>query len=229
MGARYSHVAQARLALSVAAKAVSDEARGLVSADDRGSGAGEIVERAVQLVDDARAVLDRAVVYERVRGASWQTVGAAIGISRQTAHERFAEVERRWKDALGGSDAAAGPGDRRAPPLPPGAEDPEGWGRRLDRWVIRHREPGDLDTGEHPVSGQQGPQSLLQAAVELRHDGQELTSRGASLAERFAFYERKADLLEQIAAADPEDPAAGAAAAAARRQLQEARRRVERR
>jgi hypothetical protein len=229
MGARYSHVAQARLALSVAAKEVSDEARGLVAADDRGSGAGEIVERAVQLADDARAVLDRAVVYERVRGASWQTIGAAIGISRQTAHERFAEVERRWKDALGGSDAAAGRGGRRAPRLPPGAEDPEGWGRRLDRWVIRHREPGDLDTGEHPVSGQQGPQSLLQAAVELRHDGQELTSRGASLAERFAFYERKAVLLEQIAAADPDDPAAGEAAAAARRQLQEARGRVERR
>jgi hypothetical protein len=229
MRARYSHRAQARLALSVAAKGVSDEARGLVSADDRGSGAGEIVERAVQLVDDARAVLDRAVVYERVRGASWQAIGAAIGISRQTAHERFAEVERRWQDALGGSDAAGGPGGRRAPRLPPGAEDPEGWGRRLDRWVIRHREPGDLDTGEHPVSGQQGPQSLLQAAVELRHDGQELISRGASLAERFAFYERKSVLLEQIAAADPDDPAAGEAAAAARRQLEEARRRVERR
>jgi hypothetical protein len=94
--------------------------------------------------------------------------------------------------------------------------------------VIRHRDPGDLDTGEHPVSGQQGPQSLLQAAAELRHDGQELTSRGASLAERFAFYERKAVLLEQIAAADPDDPVAGQAATAARRQPQEARRRQRR-
>ena len=229
MGARYSHAARARLALSVAAKGVSDEARGLVSADDRGTGAGEIVEWAVQLVDDARAVVDRAVVYERERGASWQTIGAAIGISRQTAHERFAEVERSWKDALGRSDAAAGPGGRRAQGLPAGAEDPEGWGRHLDQWVIRHREPGDLDTGEHPVSGQQRPQSLLEAAVELRHEGHELTSRGASLAERFAFHERKAALLEQIAAADPDDSAAAEAAAAARRQLEEARRRVERR
>src|SRR5918995_4219233 len=127
MGARYSHAAQARLALSTAARRASDQARGLVSADDRGSGAGEIVERAVQLVDDARAVLDRAVVYERERGASWQTIGAAIGISRQTAHERFAEVERRGEGALGRSDAAAGPGGRRAQGLPAGAEDPEGW------------------------------------------------------------------------------------------------------
>jgi hypothetical protein len=174
-------------------------------------------------------VLERAVVYERERGASWQTIGAAIGISRQTAHERFAELERRWKDALNRPDAEADPGRQRAPRLPAGAENPERWGEQLDRWVIRHREPGDLETGEHPVSGEQRPQSLLQAAAELRHDGQELTSRGASLADRFAFYERKAVLLEQIAAADPDDPAAGEAAAAARRQLQDARRRVERR
>jgi hypothetical protein len=226
MGARYSHAAQARLALSTAARGASDQARGLVSADDRDSGAGEIVERAAQLVDDARVVLERAVVYERERGASWQTIGAAIGISRQTAHERFAEVERRWKDALRGPDGEAQPGGRRAARLPAGAENPERWGEQLDRWVIQHRDPGDLDTGEHPVSGQQGPQSLLQAASELRHDGQELTSRGASLAERFAFYERKAVLLEQIAAADPDDPVAGQAATAARRQLQEARRRA---
>jgi hypothetical protein len=229
MGARYSHAAQARLALSTAARGASDQARGLVSADDRDSGAGEIVERAVQLVDDARVVLERAVVYERERGASWQTIGAAIGISRQTAHERFSEVERRWKDALRQPDAAAGPGGGRAPRLPAGADDPERWGKLLDQWVIRHREPDELDTGVHPVSGQQGPQSLLQAAAELRHEGWELTSRGASIGERFAFYERKAALLEQIAAADPDDPAAGEAAVAARRQLEDARRRADRR
>ena len=79
MDDRYSHQARARLALSAAAKELSDYARGLVSADDRGSGPGEVVERAVQLVDDARGVLERAVVYERERGASWQTIGAALG------------------------------------------------------------------------------------------------------------------------------------------------------
>jgi len=50
MDARCSHKAQARLALRAAAREVSDYARGLVSADDRGSGPGELVERAVQLV-----------------------------------------------------------------------------------------------------------------------------------------------------------------------------------
>jgi hypothetical protein len=226
MGAPYSRKAQARVALSVAARQVSDYARSLVLADDRGSGPGETVERAAQLVDQARAVLERAVVCEREQGASWQVVGAALGISRQTAHERFAEVERRWKDALRRPYAEAGPGDVRALRLPEGAEDPERWGRRLDAWVIRHRERTDVDTGEHPVSGQQGPQSLLEAAGELFDEGRELTIRGASLAERFAFYERKAALLEQIAAADPDDATAGQAAIAARRQLQEARRRA---
>jgi acyl transferase domain-containing protein len=100
MSGQYSRRTQARVALSVAAREVSDHARSLVPADDRGSGAGEIVERAAQLLDDVRGVLDRAVICEREQGASWQTIGAALGISRQTAHERFAEVERLWKDAL---------------------------------------------------------------------------------------------------------------------------------
>ena len=127
MGARYSHLTWARLALSAAAKGVSDQARGLVSADDRGSGAGEIIERAVQLVDDARAVRARAVVYERGSRVRRGRPSAAIGISRQTAHERFAEVERRWKDPLRGPDGEAQPGGRRAAGLPAGAEDPERW------------------------------------------------------------------------------------------------------
>jgi hypothetical protein len=226
MDAGYGREAQARVALSVAAREVSDFARGLVPADDRGSGAGEIVERAAQLVDDARSVLERAVVYEREQGASWQTIGAALGISRQTAHERFAEAERHWQDALRRPYAEAGPGGWQALRLPEGAEDPERWGKQLDSWVIRHRERADLDTGEHPVSGRQRPQSLVQSSADLVKEGRELTTRGASLAERFAFYERKAALLEQIAAADPDDPAAGQAAIAARRQVEEARRRA---
>ncbi len=226
MAARYSRKSQARIALSVAAREVSDEARGLVPADDRGSGVGEIVERVVQLVDHTRDVLERAVVFEREQGASWQDIGAALGISRQTAHERFAEVEERWKDALRRPWAEAGPGGRQALRLPEGAEDPERWSRQLDTWVIQHRERTDVDTGEHPVSGQQRPQSLLEASGDLLNEGRELTARGASSGERFAFYERKATLLEQIAAADPDDPTARLAAIAARRQLEDARHRA---
>src|SRR6266496_2017337 len=122
--------------------------------------------------------------------------------------------------------AEAGPGGRQALRLPDGAEDPARWGHQLDSWVIRHRERADVDTGEHPVSGWQRAQSLPEASAGLVKEGRELTTRGASMAERFAFYERKAALLEQIAAADPDDPAAEQAALAARRQVEEAHRRV---
>src|SRR6266566_6414634 len=167
MSPQYSHKAQARVALSVAARQVSDAARSLVPTDDRESGVGELVERAAQLVNEVRAVLERAVVYEREQGASWQTIGAALGISRQTAHERFAEVERRWQDALRRPYAEAGPGGQRALRLPDGAEDPERWGHQLDSWVIRHRDRADVDTGEHPVSGRQRAQTLLEASGDL--------------------------------------------------------------
>jgi len=132
-------------------------------------------------------------------------------------------VEGRAAPAL----AEAGPGGRRALRLPQGAEDPERWSRQLDTWVIQHRERTDVDTGEHPVSGQQRPQSLLEASGDLLNEGRELTARGASRGERFAFYERKATLLERIAAADPDDPTARQAAIAARRQLEDARHRAQ--
>jgi hypothetical protein len=80
--------------------------------------------------------------------------------------------------------------------------------------------PGSAPTstpGEHPVSGQQGPRTLLEASGELFDEGRDLTIRGASLAERFAVCERKAALLEQIAAADSDDPAAGQTRARRRR------------
>jgi hypothetical protein len=108
---------------------------------------------------------------------------ASAGRPRTSGSPRWS---RRWQDALRRPYAGAGPGGERALRLPEGAEDPER-GRRLDAWVIRHREPTDADTGEHPVSGQQGPQSLLEASGELFDEGRELTIRGASLAERFAF------------------------------------------
>ena len=107
-----------------------------------------------------------------------------------------------------GTARPAGPDAARSVPGPP---------RRLGIRAARRGSPhsaGPIET--HPLS----------AAAELHHDGQELTSRGASLAERFAFYERKAVLLEQIAAADPDDPAAGQAARPPVVKLQEARRRA---
>lgn len=42
----------------------------------------------------ARLALDAAVRQARADGASWGDIGAAAGISRQSAHERWAQLER---------------------------------------------------------------------------------------------------------------------------------------
>ncbi|HML52029.1 MAG TPA: hypothetical protein PKD84_11590 [Propionicimonas sp.] len=42
----------------------------------------------------AEANLDHAVVQARRAGASWASIGQAIGISRQAAHERWGHLTR---------------------------------------------------------------------------------------------------------------------------------------
>ncbi len=56
----------------------------------------------IQRVKDAARHLERAesdlrasVARARERGATWQQVGDALGISRQAAHERFGGGEKR--------------------------------------------------------------------------------------------------------------------------------------
>src|SRR5215211_7484547 len=83
--------ALARLALSQAARELSDSARHFVpTTSDRHSQGGMMVEDAARLVSAGQYVLERAVIYERERGRSWETIGEALGITRQSAHERFA-------------------------------------------------------------------------------------------------------------------------------------------
>jgi hypothetical protein len=48
------------------------------------------VQEAAAALDLARRDLDRAVEVARSDGASWATIGAALGVSRQAAWERFA-------------------------------------------------------------------------------------------------------------------------------------------
>lgn len=48
----------------------------------------------------ARRRLDQAASCARAAGASWEAIGRAVGISRQSAHERWGEVGARG-DALG--------------------------------------------------------------------------------------------------------------------------------
>jgi len=97
----FNHRARARLALCQAARQLAEQAGALVpTTGDGHRQPGAWVQEAAQLAEGAREVLERAVIVERERGASWEDIGAALKTSRQAAHERFSEAEREWTAAL---------------------------------------------------------------------------------------------------------------------------------
>lgn len=55
---------------------------------------GDVVKIALRLREEAHEVLARAVVYERARGTSWATIGAVLGITRQSAFKQYQDAER---------------------------------------------------------------------------------------------------------------------------------------
>jgi hypothetical protein len=46
----------------------------------------------VTMIADIRESLNRLVVMARQDGATWERIGAAAGVSRQAAHERWSKV-----------------------------------------------------------------------------------------------------------------------------------------
>jgi hypothetical protein len=132
------------------------------------------VEDARRLVAAAEEVLNRAVVWEREKGTTWEVIAEALGGRRkQTAQERFAEVVARWKAALLRPWQPATDHDSLSSALPSGAEDPDQWAGRLDAWCRRHREPTEGDRDDpNPISGglKVDPTEVLFTVVKLLHD-----------------------------------------------------------
>lgn len=141
-GITYGRAARLRVALASLAAEIAESARGQVTtyADSYAHG-GEFIEAANGLAGDARFLLTLAAAYERARGTSWEAIGETLGITRQSAHTRFAEDIERLNKTLTESWLL---GDEpRLIDLPEGAADPAGTADRLDRWAIRHRENTD--------------------------------------------------------------------------------------
>ena len=63
--------------------------------DEYGRGAF-LSEEANTIVSEAMALLEAAVVADRLRGASWLAVADALEVSAEGAEERFASAERRF-------------------------------------------------------------------------------------------------------------------------------------
>jgi hypothetical protein len=221
----YSRATRARVALSLACQELSNSARGFVPTSSDGyARGGDVIDAALSIASQAQQVLELAVIVERERATSWEVLGESLGVTKQAAHERFARPVERWRAGL--VEPWAPSGTLLSLQLPAGAEDPAKWARRLDEWVLRHREPTDVDQGEHPVSGRLPEASLVEqistalaevrALQEREHDG------SATPSQRRAWYKRKAELFERLAAAEPGSPAYAEAAANARRQEAEA-------
>ena len=151
---RYTPAMLARLTYSYAAYELSER---LVSeagtyGDEYGRGAF-LAEEAATIVSEAMALLEAAVVADRLRGASWLAVADALEVSAEGAEERFASAERRFRDALlfpyrhpenGGLGYAA---------APYAVEEPGRVREQLDAWVVQHRRSSGPDRDEpEPVT-----------------------------------------------------------------------------
>lgn len=72
-------------------RALAWQQRRLDPASTTGPGSVLSLLVAVRLLDEAvHQMLGRTVSLARRHGASWSQIGSALGISRQSAHERFA-------------------------------------------------------------------------------------------------------------------------------------------
>ena len=121
------------IAYMEACRELSNGARGQVSSYGAAHRhAGELVDDALRLVGQAEEVLRLAVAAERAASTSWQELGERLGVSRQSAHERFAQAVQAISDgALFPAREPAREGELGWWACPDGLEDPEatvgGW------------------------------------------------------------------------------------------------------
>lgn len=223
----YSDCSLGRLALSYACRDLSDLARAHVATYADGHlRPGELLKEAARLVAGAEATLKIAVVAERLRGTSWAEIGEALGVTRQSAHERYAPFEREMRVALLFPDRAGEHGALGWWAVPDGLEDPERTARALDEWERRHRKPSDPDRGETAVSaGLQARGTLDEtgAVIELAKlllDGPRPQGVSNERAER-ELYERKVAVFERMLADGTADPGVLTQLAEARARLAE--------
>ncbi|MDQ0798187.1 hypothetical protein [Streptomyces sp. B1I3] len=176
----YTPAALARLMLSDAHREVAETALARIGTGDDSSSTvtpGDFVREAADLIRLAEEAQRRAVIYERERGTSWEEIGEALGITRQSAHTKFAQRVKTWREPLANPERRhhdCTPDDRRIPygaRYAPGSAVPangsaEKTAHELDRWLRRHDGAADQ---EDPVSGSLPRYSTIQM-VTLVHE-----------------------------------------------------------
>jgi hypothetical protein len=194
------------LALSSAARELAERAAGEVpTVSDRWGEPHEYVEQAATLVSLAQDLLRHAVVYARERGGSWTDVGDGLGISKQTAHERFAPAYQSWESAL--DEPWVQSGSLRSSRLPEGADRPDEAAASLDRWCARNTallgsvadRAQQTGHAERMVSAELPRHTGLTEAASVIRQAKHLGARSEppSQAELDAFAARKHAVLAQ--------------------------------
>ncbi|MFD4319025.1 hypothetical protein [Streptomyces sp. NPDC058548] len=172
----YTTAALARLMLSDAHCEVAEAALKRIGTEGDSSSTvapGDFVREAAELMRLAEAVQRRAVIYERERRTSWEEIGEALGITRQSAHTRFAEHVKAWREPLDNPERLhpdGTPDDRRIPygaRYAPGSVVPangsaEKTAGLLDEWLRRHNSLADQ---EHSVSDGLPRYSTIEMAI----------------------------------------------------------------
>lgn len=201
----YSLHGLARLAMSAAACELSDAARAAVptSVDayhhDHGHcDGGSWLEVAARIAAEGRDFLTATVVFERLRGATWEEIGKALGgITRQAAHDRYGTAVAEWEARA----IRAWLNPDSASQLGPAVGDPAGTIRRLNEWVTGH-EGTERDAHEDQVGLGLGANTLhdhyklVIAAARLLLDTSTPAEERATL--ELAYARRKAELYARM-------------------------------
>ncbi|MQS18030.1 hypothetical protein F7Q99_39045 [Streptomyces kaniharaensis] len=214
----YSRKALARVVLSEDAAEAARSALNLVRTDQREE-PYDVIGEALNLVNMAEAVLKAAVVWARENHTSWEDIGEAVGgITRQSAHTRYAEAESEWKLGLV-EPIIPPPADRpralASQRLHEAAYQPTDSIRRLDAWAAEH------GLGQRAISRNLPELTLMDELGNVLDAISHATRNPHRVQgeERARLLDRKAALLDRIAAEQnrPESAelAAGARAKAA--------------
>lgn len=223
----FSRRARARLALSVAARRLSDLARQLVPTyADALADRGAFLREAQELVRQAEALRDCAVILERERGMSGDEIAAALGAGdpgTTAAHE----LEEAWHGSLRLPWRSPGNGEELVRQVPEGADEPEAWAPRLDEWVLHHRELVEPDPGRAPVTCGLEVADMRDELEDLLAGLASPSYEAAMPAERCMWLERKVLVLQVLSTREQSyRDTLVAPLEMARRELREARRRV---
>ena len=171
----------ANLHLAQRAAEVSDSARGFFPTP--GSGTyhdGTLFSDALRFLRQAEEVVAAAVVVEREHGTTWEQLAEAAELTKSTVHKKWSPAEAAWRERL-----EQHADDQLVAPLQPGAEvlpvlgaEPEVVASRLDAWIARHAEPGDM------LYDKQAGTALL-ARMNPMNESLFLTGQGQRLLQKF--------------------------------------------